>query len=84
MKKVDSFACRDDLNEDYPTCGSFFDRNTQKKIPNSQGFCCECDWLDLGGGSSTRGQTCGLINVISTAHCLRFSEENDLYKGYNI
>ena len=86
--QTSKFGCEDDFSgESEPTCGWQIDLISGEKIPFSQGFCCECDLLNIVGDEATRGSDCDLFNFgsgSSSAHCLKFSEEQNWFKAYTI
>ena len=72
-----------------PTCGwQYYTQGDKKgqRIPNSQGFCCECPIISTQK-NQVRGEVCAAISWemgSESAHCLRFSEKEKRYKGYTM
>ena len=68
MENVQSSSLIDCKDGDYdksPTCGFQYDSNNQK-ILYSQGYCCECSFLDTIGLDNThlsRGNICQALNI---------------------
>ena len=57
--------CKDGDYDKYPTCGFQYDSNNQKML-YSQGYCCECSFLDTIGLDNThlsRGNICKALNI---------------------
>lgn len=71
------FDCEEDPYADDPTCGWQQDSNKQR-IWDSQGFCCECSFLELlGFNTFKRAELCESFNLgvgSATAHCLSWDE----------
>jgi len=82
--KSAKFACKDNLTEEYPTCGWQYSDDT--RISNSQGFCCECSLFNFSS-EDTRGSSCSTINLgtgSGSAHCLRFSDPNQNFMAFSV
>jgi hypothetical protein len=81
------FTCKDGAYDDNPNCGWQVDSKGDK-IPNSQGFCCNCEFWEILGLSSSqmnRAKNCGNLNFgdgSATASCLRWA--NLWYSAYEI
>lgn len=81
------FTCDDGPTSDTPTCGWKYDAHN-KRIWDSQGYCCTCDltdFLGLGQGSYQRGFACEAFNLgtgSSTAFCLVW--DSLWYSAYEI
>ncbi|CAD8112113.1 unnamed protein product [Paramecium sonneborni] len=77
-------SCDDSWYSNSPTCGFQYQNN--KKIFDSQGFCCSCGILDIIGLSDefARGNICSQagLRTATMAFCLRYS--NLWYSGYEI
>ena len=90
VKQTGKFACSDDGFDEstVPTCGWQVDPLTGSKLVHSQGFCCECDLINIFDSvEATRGSECDLINMgssASSAHCLRFSEADTWFEAYTM
>jgi hypothetical protein len=73
------FTCEDDAYSSSPTCGWRYDRD-DKKIWDSQGYCCDCSFestIGLNSDGYTRGSQCDAFNLAegsSTAHCLEWDD----------
>lgn len=55
-----SSPCVDAADASNPTCGWRYDSN-QRRVPNSQGYCCRCDAsqiLKLSNGDTRAGLSC--------------------------
>ena len=80
-------GCEDGDLASNPTCGWVLSSVDGSRIPNSQGFCCNCGFdqmLGFTGSTSTRAAElqCGLFGDAQSAHCLRM---NDLwYATYSL
>ena len=80
-------GCEDGDLASNPTCGWVLSSVDGSRIPNSQGFCCNCGFdqmLGFTGSTSTRAAElqCGLFGDAQSAHCLRM---NDLwYSTYSL
>lgn len=81
------FDCDDGAESQNPTCGWKYDES-KKKIWDSQGYCCNCnfeDFLGINQGSYERGYACQAFNLgkkSATAFCLVW---DDLwYSAYEI
>ena len=74
---------------DTPTCGwQWYSKGTNRgdRIPNSQGFCCECSLISIEK-EQIRGIECKGINTgvgSASGHCLRFSPPEEHYNGYTL
>lgn len=58
-------GCRDGDYDSHPTCGFQYD-NQNRKILYSQGYCCECSFLDTIGLDNkhlSRGNLCKALNI---------------------
>ncbi len=83
----DIFSCQDGAYSSSPTCGWQTDSNGNQ-IANSQGYCCNCEFWEIIGLSSSqnnRALDCGDFNFgegSANAHCLRYA--NLWYSAYQI
>ena len=88
VMQTSKYDCNDDGFGDEPTCGWQIDPLNGSQLAHSQGFCCSCDLVNIFEEvEATRGSNCELFNVgegASSAHCLRFSEEETWYKAYTM
>ncbi|KAL4424812.1 hypothetical protein ABPG77_000852 [Micractinium sp. CCAP 211/92] len=76
--------CSDAWFDAGATCGFAKDVNRQD-IMDSQGFCCGCPVINLGGsaGITRANLDCGLFNLKKSAHCLRW-DDNWWYIAFTI
>lgn len=77
--KESFFTCEDDAYSSDPSCGWRYDVN-DKKIWDSQGYCCACSFestIGINNDGYTRGGQCEVFNLAegsSTAHCLEWDK----------
>jgi len=81
------FTCEDDAYSSDPTCGWRYDKD-DKKIWDSQGYCCDCSFestIGINTDDYTRGGQCEAFNLAegsSTAHCLQWDDV--WYSSYEV
>lgn len=68
-----STSCRDSSSDEHPVCG-WAKFASGRRVPDSQGFCCSCNFFSFKKADK-RGTNCdGLFDISATGHCFRYSD----------